>query len=64
MNSGRAMMKPYKASSAMAANEAELLPQHRVDEIRGTSGRKSSCDWLPCNQPLPKMPPEPMAICD
>ena len=28
------------------------------------SGKKFKCDWLPNNHPLPKAPPEPMAIFD
>ncbi len=28
------------------------------------SGRKSRCAWLPCPQPLPLKPPEPIAILD
>ncbi len=28
------------------------------------SGRNSSCAWLPCIQPLPNTPPEPIAIFD
>jgi hypothetical protein len=28
------------------------------------SGRKSSCDCVPCVQPLPDQPPEPIAVLD
>ncbi len=28
------------------------------------SGKKSRCDWVPANQPLPNTPPEPIAAFD
>ena len=28
------------------------------------SGRKFSCDWVPCIKPLPFSPPDPRAILD
>ena len=57
-------MKPYRPMSARVPMKPNSSPTTAKMKSVELSGRKSSCDWVPCSQPLPNTPPEPMAISD
>ena len=60
----RAMMSTYSAVSTMVPTRPNSSPNTARMKSVERSGTKSSCACVPLSQPLPRMPPEPIAIVD